>query len=71
MAASDWLQFGFDGGGSHFNPSETAITTTDVSTLVQRFSAPTGGLVGSSPAVAYGVVYVGSFDHNLYAYSLP
>jgi len=28
---------------------------------------PTGGDVVSSPAVANGVVYVGSFDHKLYA----
>src|SRR5205085_1406571 len=32
-------------------------------------SAPTGGaILGSSAAVANGVVYVGSDDHQLYAY---
>jgi hypothetical protein len=31
----------------------------------------TGAAVDSSPAVANGVVYVGSIDHKLYAYHLP
>ena len=31
----------------------------------------TGQYVYSSPAVANGVVYVGSFDNNLYAFHLP
>ncbi len=35
--------------------------------LVVRWSFPTGGPVHSSPAVANGVVYVGSFDRNVYA----
>ena len=30
----------------------------------------TGGFVGD-PAVSDGVVYVGSFDKNLYAFALP
>ena len=30
---------------------------------------PTGGGVESSPSVANGVVYVGSYDHNLYAFN--
>jgi outer membrane protein assembly factor BamB len=32
------------------------------------WSAPVGGIDYSSPAVANGVVYVGSLDHNLYAF---
>ena len=32
------------------------------------WSAITGGAIASSPAVANGVVYVGSDDHNLYAF---
>jgi len=31
----------------------------------------TGGQVQSSPAVAYGSVYVGSTDGYLYAFSVP
>jgi hypothetical protein len=35
------------------------------------WSATTGGAISSSPAVANGVVYVGSTDHKLYAFQQP
>src|ERR1022692_4750411 len=35
----------------------------------RTWSAATGNLIESSPAVANGVVYVGSFDRKLYAFS--
>ncbi len=35
------------------------------------WAASTGGSVDSSPAVANGMVYVGSTDGELYAYGLP
>jgi outer membrane protein assembly factor BamB len=35
------------------------------------WTASTGGAIWSSPAVANGVVYVGSLDHKLYAFQLP
>ena len=34
------------------------------------WTASTGGIIRSSPTVANGVVYVGSEDHNLYAFHL-
>jgi hypothetical protein len=37
-------------------------------TCTPLWSATTGNIVFSSPAVANGVVYVGSNDHNLYAF---
>ena len=37
------------------------------STGTKLWSYKTGGRIDSSPAVAYGVVYVGSYDYNLYA----
>jgi outer membrane protein assembly factor BamB len=40
----------------------------NVGSLVEKWSATTGGTVRSSPAVVNGVVYVGSEDHNLYAF---
>jgi outer membrane protein assembly factor BamB len=33
------------------------------------WAASTGDFIDSSPAVAGGAVYVGSYDHNLYAYN--
>ena len=66
----DWSQFGFDPGGSRFNNTESVISTANVSTLVQRFSAPTGAAIHfSSPAIANGVVYIGSEDDKLYAFN--
>src|SRR5206468_761088 len=40
-------------------------------TCTPLWTGATGGAVESSPAVAGGVVYVGSFDTKLYAFSFP
>ena len=42
----------------------------NASTGAVVWSYATGGYVRSSPTVADGVVYVGSYDHNLYAFDL-
>ena len=66
----DWNQFGFDPGGSRFNNTESIISTANVSTLVQRFSAPTGAAIFfSSPAIAHGVAYIGSENDTFYAFN--
>jgi serine/threonine protein kinase/outer membrane protein assembly factor BamB len=66
------IQFGFDAQHSHFNPYESQLSPTTVSTLVQAWTATIGSGIDSSPAVANGVVYVGSQDypgdHKLYAF---
>ena len=49
-------------------PVETTINTGNVGTLTTRFTATTGAGVWSSPAVANGIVYVGSRDHKVYAF---
>ena len=43
------------------------VYALDASTGAKRWSYTTGGSVITSPAVANGVVYVGSFDCNVYA----
>ena len=69
-AGCDWVQFGFDPAGSRFNNTESVISTANVSTLVQRFSAPTGAAIFfSSPAISNGVAYIGSEDHKFYAFN--
>ena len=66
----DWSQFGYDPGGSRFNNTESVISTANVSTLVQRFSAPTGAAIFfSSPAISNGVAYIGSEDDKFYAFN--
>src|SRR5499427_5493874 len=66
--AGCWTQFRHDAAHSGNQNLEFGISRANVGTLVQAWSATTGGSVSSSPAVANGVVYVGSNDHNLYAF---
>jgi outer membrane protein assembly factor BamB len=63
----DWPEFRHDTGHTGLDPYETSIGTGNVSKLSEKWAYPTGGAVVSSPAVANGVVYVGSNDGSLYA----
>jgi outer membrane protein assembly factor BamB len=60
--------FGFNDGHTHFNPAETAISTSTVSTLALQFYGTTGDKNDSSPVTGNGVLYIGSDDHKLYAF---
>lgn len=54
-----------------WNPFENLLNVNNVGNLTLLWSYTTGGDgVYSSPAVANGVVYVGSGDGNLYAFGL-
>src|SRR5580693_2227386 len=50
-----------------WNPCEKVLGVNNVGNLSLKWSYATGDVVDSSPAVANGVVYVGSLDHNVYA----
>ena len=63
-----WRELGFTAEGTRYNPYEATINTGNVSSLAPLWTAQTAGSVYSSPAVAYGMVYVGSNDGNLYAF---
>ncbi len=63
------IQFGFDAAHSHFNPYERILSPVTVPHLKQAWTAQTRGPIPSSPAVANGVVYVGSQDFHLYAFN--
>lgn len=67
-AAVDSPMFGFDLQHTHFNPGEHILSPGNVSRLVPYWTVTTGDVIRSSPAVANGVVYVGSDDHKLYAF---
>jgi outer membrane protein assembly factor BamB len=60
--------FHFGPGRAGYNPTEQTIGVGNVSSLTTRFVAPTGGQLGSSPAIVNGVVYVASADDKLYAF---
>src|SRR6266700_466579 len=67
LVNTNWSQFGYDQAHSRTNPYENVLSRTNVSRLTLDWSSPTGGVIGSSPAVANGVVYIGSSDRNVYA----
>lgn len=69
-ATAKGVMFGFDPQHTHFNPYEKVLNPTNVSNLIPYWTASTGAYIFSSPAVANGVVYVGSYDHKLYAFHL-
>jgi outer membrane protein assembly factor BamB len=71
LVRTDWSQFHFDAAHSGFNPYENVIGPSNVSGLKTAWTAAPGiGSVGTSPAVAGGVVYVGSAStFKLYAFS--
>ena len=48
-----------------YNPYEVTLNVQNVPNLQLKWSYATGNRVYSSPAVANGVVYVGSFDNNV------
>src|SRR6266487_2741148 len=66
-STTDWAQFRFSAQHSGLNPYEQTLDPSNVAQLTAQWSFTTGGSVDSSPAVVGGVVYVGSFDHNVYA----
>jgi outer membrane protein assembly factor BamB len=63
-----WLQHGFTAEVTRYNPYENTINTGNVSTLRPLWTAQTAASIDSSPAVAYGMVYVGSEDGTLHAF---
>jgi outer membrane protein assembly factor BamB len=67
LTSCDWSQFRLGASHSGDNETERAISTSNVSTLTVDYTAAAGSTT-SSPAVASGVVYIGSIDHNLYAF---
>ena len=52
---------------TRMNPCEKVLNVNNVGSLGLKWSYTTGFYVESSPAVANGVVYVGSDDDNVYA----
>jgi len=67
---TNWAQFRYGPRHSGYNPYENVLNSTSVSGLGQAWTGATGGIINSSPAVANGVVYVGSEDKNLYAFNI-
>ena len=67
LVSTSWAQYRYASTHNGVNPYENVLSTSTVSGLDVAWSFPTGGSVQCSPAVAGGVVYVGSDDSNVYA----
>ncbi len=67
LASCDWAQFRYTTSRSGDNTTESAIGVANVSSLTVKYTAAVGATT-SSPAVASGVVYIGSIDKKLYAF---
>lgn len=68
---SEGTMFGYDAGRTHYNRRETLLSPSNVAQLVAIpgwHAAATASIV-SSPVVANGNVYIGSWDRNLYAFN--
>jgi outer membrane protein assembly factor BamB len=59
---TNWPRFHFDAGHTGFNPYENVLSTTNVSTLVQKWAVPTAGGASPSPVVSGGTVFVAPAD---------
>jgi outer membrane protein assembly factor BamB len=60
--------FGFNSAHTNQNPYEKIINRTNVSRSKPVWFYTTGAVIESSPAVANGLLYVGSEDGKLYAF---
>lgn len=72
-ASTDWPNFRFDGDHTGFQPTETTLGTKNIRTAGLLWKAFLGSgdrsLVNySSPAIANGIVYIGTMDGRLWAY---
>jgi outer membrane protein assembly factor BamB len=64
---AEWDSFGYLPSGGRYNNVESILGLSNVKSMAQEFKFDTGGYVNSSPAVANGTVYFGSYDGNVYA----
>jgi hypothetical protein len=70
LVQTDWAQFRFGPQHKGFNPFENVLNPTNVAGLDLDWSAATGAIDFSSPAVANRVVYIGSLGSKVYAFKV-
>jgi outer membrane protein assembly factor BamB len=69
VVRTNWGSARFDPAGSGFNPFENVLSPANVGTLSQLVAPTWGGSVRSEPIYAGGIVYVGSTDHSVRAFT--
>jgi outer membrane protein assembly factor BamB len=68
LVNTNWRQFGYDQTHSRTNPYENVLSPANVSQLTLDWNYTTqSDILESSPAVVNWVVYIGSYDFNVYA----
>jgi outer membrane protein assembly factor BamB len=67
LVQTDWVQFGFNRARTHFNGLENVLNPTNVRNLTRDWTYTTDSFSYSSPAVANGIVYIGSYGGKVYA----
>jgi polyvinyl alcohol dehydrogenase (cytochrome) len=65
--SADWPMFGQNAANTANNPSETTISTANVSQLAPKWIFTTGGDVSARAAVVNGVAYFPDWGGNLWA----
>jgi outer membrane protein assembly factor BamB len=68
LVQTNWRMDGYNSRHTRFNPYENVLNVTNVSNLVQDWTATTGNSIYASPAVVNGIVYAGSSDTSMYAF---
>ncbi len=68
LVQTDWPMDGYNPQHTRLNPYENVLNVTNVSNLVQDWTATTGNSIYTSPAVVNGLVYAGSSDTYMYAF---
>jgi glucose dehydrogenase len=69
LVQTDWAQFRDTSQHKGTNPYENVLSPANVTDLDVAWSATTGNQISALPAVANGVVYIGSQDSHLYAFN--
>ncbi len=69
LVRTNWSQFRDGVRHKGLNPFENVLNPGNVAALNEAWTGLTGSDIDSSPAVANGVVYVGSADGKLYAFN--
>ncbi|MEK6405882.1 MAG: PQQ-binding-like beta-propeller repeat protein [Acidobacteriota bacterium] len=64
--SAEWTSYQHDSAHSAYSES-SAVGAANAGNLTQSWSFPTGDWVTGTPVVSGGVVYVGSWDGNMYA----
>ncbi len=67
--AADWMQFGYDAAHTGFNPAETTINASNVSTLTTLYSVTVPSSVDSAPVYLSNVVTPEGTKNLLFALS--